>query len=220
MGDQHGEAGTLGYLGINAVNGGYYEEARQCYEASLQLRRAMNDVWGIAACLNNLGQLARKNGELNRARDLLSESLILRRQLRDRRNVGITLNVLGLLAWQQNDLQEASACLLEATDLFDQLGDRRSLAYALEAWARIALKTGEAERGLRLYDAAKHLREKLGSPLPPAEQRELERCFIPAHNARKDESGETMRTQQELWTLEYALAEARAIGMERKAVSL
>ncbi len=218
VGDQHGEAGTLGYLGINAVNQGYYEEARQCYEASLRLRRALNDVWGIAACLNNLGQLARKNGELQRARELLSESLILRRELRDRRNVGITLNVLALLAWEQNNLQEASACLLEATDLFDQLGDRRSLAYALEAWARIAARSGEAERARGLYKAAKHLREKIGSPLPPAEQTELERCFLPAPSAGNVDN-EIPRNHQEPWTLERALAEARAIGMERKFVS-
>ena len=218
VGDQHGEAGTLGYLGINAVNQGYYEEARQCYEASLQLRRALNDVWGIAACLNNLGQLARKNGEPQRARELLSESLILRRELRDRRNVGITLNVLALLAWEQNDLPEASACLLEATDLFDQLGDRRSLAYALEAWARIAVKTSEPERALRLYEAAKLLRERVGSPLPPAEQTELERCFLPAPPTLRDEN-EMPRNHQEPWTLEHALSEARAIGIERKFAS-
>ena len=211
-GDRHGEAGTLGYLGINAANQGYYEEAKRCYEASLQLRRDMNDAWGIAACLNNLGQLARKNGEASRARELLSESLILRRQLRDRRNVGITLNVLALLAWEQMDLREASACLREATDLFEQLGDRRSLAYALEAWARIAVGEHELEYALRWAEAARQLRQKIGSPLPSTEQQELHFCLHTAETDLGEVRAQMAREQGAKLPLPTALAETKIFG--------
>ena len=179
VGVRLGVAGTLGYLGIVAVSQGYYEEARTYYEESLSLRRELGDVWGIAASLNNLGLLARRMGDPDTARDLLNQTLAIRRELRDRRSMGITLNVLAHVAWQQGDLQMASAYQVEALELFTRLGDRRSIAYGLEMGARLAISQGQSERAMHLVNEARRIRANIGTPLPPAEQQELDHDLHP-----------------------------------------
>jgi predicted ATPase/DNA-binding CsgD family transcriptional regulator len=148
-------AKALHFLGNLALDMGEGRKARTLYEASLALRREMEDQPGIAASLNGLGLVASDEGDYEEARRLHEESLAIPRQTGNRYAEAISLHNLGHTARRAGDPRDARAYHEAALTIQRELDDPVGIAYSL--WG-----LGEAARHEGMIDeAAAHLDEAL-----------------------------------------------------------
>jgi hypothetical protein len=90
----------------------------------------------------------------------------------------------------------------ESLEVFVGLEHRRGVARVLEGVACLALAKGDARRALLVVSAAANLRESLGAPLPPAEQKKLDDRMLGAWESLSETDAES------------AWAEGREIALE------
>jgi predicted ATPase len=104
-------------LGVSWQMARHYQEARACFERSLELCRQMHEPREIAAAQNNLASLLLGLGERDQARDLLEQALANFQQIGEGVSIAWCLNQLGAVAM-------ANGCCQEAQDLYGQSVDR------------------------------------------------------------------------------------------------
>ena len=192
-GEQAALATTLKYLGVIALKGPPpdHTTAAELFEASLQLRRELDDRDGIASCLNDLGVLARDMGDFARARRYLDESLDLCRALGNRYGLSFVLNNLSLVALHEGAYQRVPQLLEESLALAQELGSREKIACALTGFASLAAVRSEPITAARLFGAADALRQAIGVPMSPAEQTAHDRHLALARAALAPNRWET-----------------------------
>ncbi len=167
--DHRGSAFALNLLGVVASDQGDYDTARARFEEGLALRRTLGDRRGIAGSLSQLALVAREGGDLDLARRYYEESLSIQRELGDSRGIATTLRNLGLVAWRQGAVARARGLMEESLVMRQTQENKTRIAECLEGLARVA---PAPERAARLLGAAESLRERVGTPLPPAERPE------------------------------------------------
>ena len=91
----------------------------------------------------------------------------------DRGEIANTFNSLAEVALDQGDTEACEAYLLESLKVTRELGNKRSLAFILETFAFNALKMDRPERCLRLFGAARAIRESIGAPLPEGDAKRV-----------------------------------------------
>lgn len=145
-------------LGYVAHMHGDYARARRCFQESLALYRAAEDVHGGASALMMLSLVARREGAYEEARKFCEESLALRRKLQDARGLASTLNGLGLILCASGGYAGAHAAFEEVLAISRRLDYKVGLANAYNGLCQVAFHRGdvtEAERfaraGLRVY---------------------------------------------------------------------
>lgn len=145
-------------LGYVAHMHGDYARARRCFQESLALYRAAEDVHGGASALMMLSLVARREGAYEEARQFCEESLALRRKLQDARGLASTLNGLGLILCASGGYDGARAAFEEVLAISRRLDYKVGLANAYNGLCQVAFHRGdvaEAERfaraGLRVY---------------------------------------------------------------------
>jgi predicted ATPase/DNA-binding XRE family transcriptional regulator len=132
-----------------------FDVARQYLEASLALRRELDDQTGIMNSLNNLGLAARNLGDYAGAMRLHHESLALARALGNVPAEARCLNNLGLVALSQGDALGARGYLEAALALHRQIDNIHAIASSLQA-------LGESQALLEAVpEAARAFRESL-----------------------------------------------------------
>jgi class 3 adenylate cyclase/tetratricopeptide (TPR) repeat protein len=139
-------------LGTACLRLSDYGPARQHFEQSLTLARAMGDVPGVAAALRQLGQLSLITGAHGKARLLLEESLDLFRALNDRAGIQAALDSLGSVAWRQGNHREAIAHYTESLGVARALGDPSLLASPLNNLGNVYLRQGDYAEARRCYE--------------------------------------------------------------------
>jgi predicted ATPase len=195
---------TRAYLNLGIIREELGDDAgaTDMYEHSLALARKTDDRRGIAMALANLGVRKQHRGEYDAARPMHQESLAILRGLNDRRAVAVELGNLAEVALAQANLEEAQALYLESLQLLHELGDKMYTAYFLAGLAAVAGGQGNAERAGRLFGATEALREAIGAPLPPSEQRVYD-VMVEKARARLDQAA-----------FLAAWAAGRAMGLE------
>ena len=163
--DLPGIAIALGSLGNIAKNTGDYPRARQLYRECLEISEQCGQKSICATAINNLGNVAKETGAYMEAKELYEQCLALHRSNGNKQGVAITLTNLAGLSAEIGDAEAALPFAIECLDLCRELGDREGVAFALEVFAEIARKRREWLRSTRLYAAAAHLRERIGTPL-------------------------------------------------------
>jgi len=130
LGDRHGIAWSLHYLGRVAADRGEYGRALALDRESLELRRELGDRRGIAGCLEGLANVAGRTGQPERAARLLGAAGALRETLhaplapdearRCEQDVAATRSALGsdafAAAWAAGQVlsaEEAMDCALD-----------------------------------------------------------------------------------------------------------
>jgi len=173
VGELAGLATALKYQGVIALKGPPpdYDLATRLFEQSLVLRRELGDRDGTASCLNDLAVLARDRGDYARSRELLDESLALCRALDNRYGLSFVLNNLSLCALAEGAYERVPPLLLESLTLARELDSREKISCVLTTLASLASVTADAATAGRLYGAADALRETIGVPMSPAEQK-------------------------------------------------
>ncbi|MGH2995718.1 MAG: ATP-binding protein, partial [Gaiellaceae bacterium] len=185
LGDTAGVGLSLSYLGIRAGYLGEYREATKLFEESLAYSRASGDKALIACQLADLANLACLEGDL--ARGLLSR---------------------GLVACRQGHDEQAAALQREALELAREVGDRGCIAWCLAGLGTLAAAAGQPERAVRLLAAAELLRDSIGGPLHPIDQREYESVAAAVRAELGAERFASVRAEGQAMALEQAVAYA------------
>ncbi len=182
-GDLHTEANALSSLGVMAIQQGDLARAQACLAESLALMRALHEQRGTAVVLTNLGIVLYGQGDLGEAADAFTQALDYARQACDQDLTATNLANLSGVALRQGEIARSEALGREVLALYWQLGDPRRCAVGLEGLASSAGMAGQGERAARLLGVAATLRTKLGAPLPPLEQSDIEQWVAEARDA-------------------------------------
>jgi tetratricopeptide (TPR) repeat protein len=188
LGDSPGVATLLNNLGIIARFQRDLAGARQMNEESLALFREMGDRWAVGQLLNNQACVASDQGEYTQARQMLEESLIIRRQLGDKAGLALSLNTLADVVLDEGAHAEARPLLDESLGISRELGDQTAIAYLIEDYSGVAAAEAKPQKSLQLAGFAAALRESIGAPLPPSEQKRVDRMIEPARAALPEDS--------------------------------
>jgi non-specific serine/threonine protein kinase len=143
-------ARALTAAGEMAWGRGDFAHARSCHEASLVLRRSLEDRPGVAQALQYLANLAMERGEADTAWALHEEALAQRRELGVTRDIAVSLQNLGRLAATRDDLEVATRLLEEALELSRAAKDELGQAAALRELGEVALREQQVDRAADL----------------------------------------------------------------------
>jgi tetratricopeptide (TPR) repeat protein len=108
-------------LGNISRDRGEYEEARQLYQQSLEIRQRLGNQAGQADSLHQLGRIAQDRGEHEEARQLYQQSLEIKERLGDQVGQANLLIQLGLLDYEQGNFENALISMIPAYLLLDAL---------------------------------------------------------------------------------------------------
>src|SRR5580698_9993597 len=208
LGDPANIARTLSNLASVMKLQGEYKRASSLYDECLTMFRQIGDGAGVAWTLNYLGDVAREKTDLVVARSYCEQSLLEFRQLRDSWGIASALSDLASLSCDQGNNAEARRLYGESIKVFEELGHKRGIARALECLAVSAAAQSNAEQSLHWAGAAAALRQQLGVPLMPAEQRRLDKALEFARRTLGNAAG--LAAWMEGWAMpvEQAIDEA------------
>jgi tetratricopeptide (TPR) repeat protein len=182
------------------------------YDECLAIFRQVGDVAGIAWTLNCQGDVARESNDLTAARSFYEQSLAAFSLSRDGWGMASALSDLAGLSWDQGDNGEARRLYGESIKLFQGLGHKRGIARVLECLAANAAAQSDAVRALRFAGTAAALRERLVTPLTPAEQIKLEKVLDFARRALGNAAGMTAWMEGWAMPVDQAIQEALTSG--------
>ncbi|HEY5428324.1 MAG TPA: tetratricopeptide repeat protein [Solirubrobacteraceae bacterium] len=170
LGDAEGVASAQNYLGFVAWLSGELDRTDPlCLEALAEFRRSGN-LRDVAVTLISLGASAVYRGESDLAAERLGEALAISRRLGFQEGVAWSLHELAILARRRRrPTGEPELMLRDALLVHQQLGDRWRMASVLEEIAGSALVRRDASSAVRLFACAQALRERIDTPVPPAE---------------------------------------------------
>lgn len=191
-----------------------YERAFSIYEECLSMFRQAGDGMGVAWTLNYLGDVAREKGDLVAGRSYCEQSLAEFRRLHDSWGIASTLCDLASLNCDQGNDAEAHRLYVEAIRMFKELGYKRGIARALECLAVNASAQSKPQQSLHLAGAAAALRQQLGVPLPPGEQRRLEKALEFARRTLGNAGGLTAWMEGWAMPVDQAVAEVLSCDAE------
>ncbi|MBV8893211.1 MAG: tetratricopeptide repeat protein, partial [Acidobacteria bacterium] len=168
---------------------GDYARAHTLYDECRAIFHACGDKTGVAWTLNYLGDLVQESVDCSAARPYYEQSLSAFQQLGDGWGIASALCDLGTLNAAQNKHEDAERMYCESIRMFQDLGHKRGIARVLECFAISAAAECRAEQSLRLAGAAAGLRQRIGTPLIPAEQARLEKKLESARNVLTNAAG-------------------------------
>jgi predicted ATPase/serine/threonine protein kinase len=208
LGDPAGIARALSNLASVMKLQGKYERASSLYNECLTIFRQAGDGAGAAWTLNYLGDVAREKADLVAARSYCEQSLCEFRRLHDSWGIASALSDLASLSCDQGNNAEARRLYGESIKVFQELGHKRGIARALECLAVSAAAQSNAEQSLHWAGAAAALRQQLGVPLMPAEQRRLDKALEFARRTLGNAAGLTAWMEGWAMPVEQAIQDA------------
>jgi tetratricopeptide (TPR) repeat protein len=163
LGDRHGQADSLRYLGRVYQETGDYEIVASCYADALELYRGLDDRLGQAHTLNYLGIAQNVSDDYPAAEDTLADALDLYRDLGHRLGQAEVLNNLGD-SYAVSDPTEARAHYEQALEIACSISVILEEARALEGIGNTEiLEAGSRADGENLRRAL-GLYQRIGSP--------------------------------------------------------
>lgn len=185
---------------------GDYARASALYKECLAIFRETGDNAGVAWTLDYLGDLAAETADFAIGGSYYEESLSIFRQLGDAWGIASALCDQARLSTAEGKYQDAERLYGESIQMFQTLGHKRGIARVLECVALNAAAQSRAEQALQLAGAAAALRQRIGAPLIPAEQSQLEKKLEPVRKLLTNASG------LQAWSLGWAMSPEQAIN--------
>ncbi len=156
---------------------GEYEQARQYYQESYEIRQTFNDPQGMAAACNFMGMTAVLEGDIATARRYYQESFELYSEIGDRGGVGYALCGLGTTAFTIGDHEEARRQFFRALEIVSEIHYVPVIFLALIGISELLLAHGQEARGIEIltliykhdqcdHEARKQIQEILSSLSP------------------------------------------------------
>jgi tetratricopeptide (TPR) repeat protein len=119
---------ALSSCAINYTNIGKYAEALSAYNASLLLRRELNEQKGIASSLNNIGTIYEHQGNYPEALKFYFSSLKIKETLGDKKSIANTYNNIGNVYNAQKNYTLSIKNHITALKLRQEVGDQNGIA--------------------------------------------------------------------------------------------
>jgi tetratricopeptide (TPR) repeat protein len=166
IGDRHGEAVSLGNLGIVYESLGKYQRAREFHQQSLAIDREIGSRHGEAHSLGNLGNVYNTLGESQRAIELYQQSLAIYRELGDPRGEASSFSNLGNVYNALGESQRAMNFHQQSFTIFHKLGDRQGEATSLNNLGYALLKTEQFSQAEIVFKQSIEVYESLRTDLP------------------------------------------------------
>jgi CHAT domain-containing protein/Tfp pilus assembly protein PilF len=141
---------------------GEYQQALECYDQVLRLKRAAGDRAGEAATLTAIGVVYTNFGERQRALEYYQQALPIARASGDRRVEATTLIRIGWIYWVWGQSRRALENYNQALALQQAAGDRAGEALALGHIGVLYGSLGENQQSLEYYQRALALRRSVG----------------------------------------------------------
>jgi non-specific serine/threonine protein kinase len=213
LGDKRGMSAVVHNLGVVAQSQKDYRAAESLYRESLEIQRDLGNRAWEAAGLNGLGSVALARADFPAARAWHEQALVIQRELDDRWGTAFSMRELGIVAERTGALAEAQCLQTRSLSILRDLGDREGIAESLEALVALAVAQQDPERALRLAGAAWALRDRIGSPLTPADRKRLDavvrqakQALTPEQSKRSYAEGRTSSMEQ---AVQYGLEELK-----------
>ncbi|MFL5806015.1 MAG: ATP-binding protein [Roseiflexaceae bacterium] len=132
-----------------------FARAKQLFEQSMAVRRALGKPEDKTQLLGTAAIAARVEGQYERAAALLEDAVMRQRALGDRGSLGsggfgLSIFLLGLVRREQGDFARARALYEESLELHRALGDREGIGVSLLGLGDIARDQGDIAQ-MRMY---------------------------------------------------------------------
>jgi len=214
FGDDASAAAILANLGSVAMSRMEVDRASALLEEAVAMYRASGDEWGLSYALYRLGMVAVVRRDHVRAMTLHEESLTLARKSGDEVGIVQALGLGALTALIRGDYRQAEALGITGTELSWRLEIGHYITGYFDTLGSSASVRGRSVRAIRLWAAARSLREAMGIPRMPAEMAFYE-PYVEAARGQLDDAtgkmawseGQAMSMEQ---AIEYALTEESA----------
>jgi tetratricopeptide (TPR) repeat protein len=161
-GDKHGEAWMLTGLSAAYVDLGRYQEALDCCERGLAIRRQLGDSDGECSCLRNMGIICR---HLNQAHDAIawsSRALALGRTIGNTDVVAAALASLGEAYLEIDRPEDALGYFRESLAACVETSDRYGEAHVLDGMGRANRALGHSGQAIDLLEQSLLARHEVG----------------------------------------------------------
>jgi hypothetical protein len=119
------------------------------------------------------------------------------------------------LSTAQGKYHDAERLYGESVQMFQNLGHKRGIARVLECVAVNAALQSRAEQALRLAGAAAALRQRIGAPLIPVQQSELDRKLEASRKILTNASG--LQAWSSGWEMSLEEAVTEVLGKKETA---
>ncbi|HET9908885.1 MAG TPA: NB-ARC domain-containing protein [Anaerolineales bacterium] len=169
------EGVAQGILGLSDVarDNGDVPRLREYCEKSHPIFVEFGTQWAIGYTLHNLALADYMEGNFSQAIVLIDASMALFRAIQNDAALAEILIARGRILHAQGELVTASEVLTEALQLAWEMGPGLMLAAALEGLAGVTLDLGKTNRAVRMIRAASDFRLRMGTPLRPVDQPEI-----------------------------------------------
>lgn len=202
LGDEPGIVWSLNALANVRMALEEYATCRTLYEESLEVARACGYTRGMAIALNNLAELATESSDFAQALPLFQESVELNRRLDRLVGVGLNLSNVAFALVNLGRASEGVDVMLECLGIARKMQRRDHGERAIGVAAVLLEQLGRSALAARLLEAARVVRENIGTRLTPSEQRS------------QDAAIDRLRERLGPDALEACLAEGRALDFE------
>jgi predicted ATPase/DNA-binding SARP family transcriptional activator/predicted negative regulator of RcsB-dependent stress response len=162
-----GLAGNLHSQAVIAKRCSEYASAKSHLQEALTLFMELQDSHGIASARHTQGEVAFYEGDYAAARACYDAALPIFEELGAMRYVAGTLFNLGELTCVQGDFAAARDYHRRSLQLEREAHNQGGILGSLVGIATLAQASGQSAQSARLYGAAMHQGERLGTPLPP-----------------------------------------------------
>lgn len=166
--DRWGLGLALHFLGL-ALTRADPGAARQNFEESAAIFRALGDRGDLAMPLRGLGLIAYQDGDFAAARSLLEESATYFLERGDEWAVAMVAHDLGYVAYSQGRLEEAADRFAESLGNWRRLGNRRGQVSCVAGLAGVAAGIGRAAEAAVLLASADAITAETGVVLEPTD---------------------------------------------------
>jgi tetratricopeptide (TPR) repeat protein len=195
-------------LGFVAFARAQFDEAEHFHNASLRLRRKLDDTMGAAYSAVWLGQLARLNERWEEARNWLDHALAVFLQGGDQPGMGHALFELALLNRAIGNSVEAMQLVRQSLELRLDVRDVQYIVESIEGVALLIWDSTAADEGVKLFAAATAWRVDQGVVRHPPIQRDFDEAISLLRAAIGDIRFETAWRIGETTTLDQTSAQA------------
>ncbi len=213
VGDQKAIARALSNLANVVKSQRDFDRARLLHDECLSIFRSLGDRTGAAWSIIYQGDVAREQGDYDAARTFYEEGLASFRQLADKWGIAATLADLGNLTMEEGDYPASSDRFRESIKIFQEIDHKRGIARLLECFACSLAGQGYAGQALQLAGTAAALRQNIGAPLTPAEQKKLQVVLESSRKRLSNAAGASSWLEGWDMPLETAIAKVLAPGI-------
>ncbi|NJN19578.1 MAG: tetratricopeptide repeat protein [Oscillochloris sp.] len=163
LGDPELTAANLHNLGVYCYHLGRHEQARRCYEESLQLKEQIGDAAGRLRTLGDLGNLHLARGDTVAAHAAFTTAVTWSERLNMPEPLAVAAVNLGQLAYESADYPAAHTQFQRALKIYSELQDRDAQADCLYKLGDVALAQADVAAALNYGERSLALAEQIDS---------------------------------------------------------